>query len=102
MQRIVDRFGAYTQHLTTMIHDSSVMPADKAEVRGYLHKWSEGKMLVGCALYIDALKIPSLLSLSLQVDGVDVVQGIQNILKSSASWCHDLPNQWPTVKLVLS
>ena len=105
MQRLVDRFGAYIQHLTAMISDSSVKAADKARVRGYLCKWSEGKMLVGCALYVDALKVPSLLSLTLQEDGVDIVQGIQNILKSSSSLeslTRDLPSQWPTVKLVLS
>ena len=34
-------------------------------------------------MYVDALKIPSLLSLTLQEDGIDIVQGIQSILKSS-------------------
>ena len=48
-----------------MINESSVKAADKARVRGYLRKWSEGKMLVGCALHVDALKAPSLLSLTL-------------------------------------
>lgn len=59
-----------------MTNDSSVKAADKARVRGYLRKWSEENMLVGCALYVDALKVPSLLSLALQEDGVDIVQGI--------------------------
>ena len=85
MQRVVDRYGAYIQHLTAMMNDSSVKAADKAKVRGYLRKWSEGKMLIGCAMYVDALKIPSLLSLTLQEDGIDIVQSIQSILKSSAS-----------------
>ena len=105
MQRVVDRYGAYIQHLTAMINDSSVKAADKAKVRGYLRKWSEGKMLIGCAMYVDALKIPSLLSLTFQEDRIDIVQGIQSILKSSASLeslTKDPPNQWPTVKLVLS
>ena len=84
---------------------SSVKAANKAKVRGYLRKWSEGKMLIGCAIYVDALKIPSLLSLTLQEDGIDIVQGIQSILRSSVSLeslTKDPPNQWPTVKLVLS
>ena len=105
MQRVVDRYGAYIQHLTAMISDSSMKAADKAKVRGYLRKWCEGRMLTGCALYVDALKIPSLLSLTLQEDGIDIVQGIQGILKTSASLeslTKDPPNQWPTVKLVLS
>ena len=55
--------------------------------------------------YVLMQKFPSILSLTLQEDGVDIVQGIQNILKSSASLeplIKDLPNKWPTIKLVLS
>lgn len=101
MQRVVDRYGAYIQHFTAMINDTSVKAADNAKVRGYLHKWCEGKMLIGCDLYVDALRMPSLLSLTLQEDGIDIVQGIQSIFKSSASLeslTKDPPNQWPTVK----
>ena len=87
-----------------MIDDSSVKAANKSRLQGYLCKWSEGNMLAGCVLCVDA-EIPSILSLTLQEDGVDIVQGIQNILKSSASLeplIKDLPNKWPTIKLVLS
>ena len=55
--------------------------------------------------YVLMQKFPSILNLTLQEDGVDIVQGIQNILKSSASFeplIKDLPNKWPTIKLVLS
>ena len=63
-------------------------------------------MVVLCTL-IDALKIPSLLSITLQdlKDGIDIVHGIQSILKSSASLkslTKDPPDKWPTVKRVLS
>ena len=34
-------------------------------------------------MYVDVLKAPSLLSLSLQDDGLDIVQGIKQILSSS-------------------
>ena len=62
-------------------------------------------MLVGCAMYIDVLKAPSLLSSSLQDDGVDIVQRIKYMLKSSdtlQSLAKQDPQQWPTVKLVIS
>ena len=42
-------------------------------------------MLVVAALYMDVLKPPSLLSLSLQGEKLDIVQGIQDLLKSSKS-----------------
>ena len=63
------------------------------------------KTLLGCAVYIDILKPPSLLSLSLQSSEVDTVSGIKHILKSSASLkslAKQDPLLWPTVKMVLA
>lgn len=105
LQRVVDRFGAYATHLTALVSDTTIKSADQARLKGYLQKWTQGKMLVGCAMYIDVLKAPSLLSLSLQDDGVDIIQGIKHILKSAdalQSLAKQDPQQWPTVKLVLS
>ena len=42
-------------------------------------------MLIGCSMYIDILKAPSILSLVLQEDGMDIIQGIKAILKSVSS-----------------
>lgn len=62
-------------------------------------------MIIGSALYTDALKPASLLSLTLQDDDIDVVQGIKNILKSHTS-LKKLTSQdvveWPVTKVVLS
>lgn len=61
-------------------------------------------MLIGSALYADALKPASLISLNLQDDSVDIVQGIKYVLKSQGS--QKLPSQnpeeWPVTKVVLS
>ena len=62
-------------------------------------------MLVGCAMYIDVLKAPSILSLCLQEDGVDIIYGIKQILKAATaleSLARQEPKHWPTVRLVLS
>ena len=40
-------------------------------------------VLLGCAMYIDVLKAPSLLSLTLQNEFVDIVQGIKNNLQAN-------------------
>ena len=85
LQRIVDRFGVYIIHLIILIEDPAVKPADKCKLKGYLRKWSQGKMLIGCSMYIDILKAPSILSLVLQEDGMDIIQGIKAILKSVSS-----------------
>ena len=49
-----------------MINDDSVKQVDKAKLTGYYRKWNKADMLIGCALYIDVLKAPSILSLTLQ------------------------------------
>lgn len=103
LQRYVDRYGAYMTHLMTLIEDKSIKSGDRARLKGYLQKWKQPRMLVGAAMYIDLLKSPSVLSLSLQEDGLDVVTGVKNILKSSKSlkqMSDEDPLEWPTVKLV--
>ena len=105
LQRIVDRFGVYIIHLTNLIEDPAVKPADKCKLKGYLRKWSQGKMLIGCSMYIDILKAPSILSLVLQEDGMDIIQGIKAILKSVSylqSLNKEAPKEWSTVKLTLT
>ena len=60
-------------------------------------------MLIGCALYVDALKAPSLLSKALQAKRLDIVLSLQNILqaKKALKSLADLdPLLWPTVSLV--
>ena len=40
-------------------------------------------MLIGAAMYIDILKLPSILSLYLQVKSIDVVKGNHYLLKTT-------------------
>ena len=103
LQRIIDRYRAYISHLTSISADTSVKGADKARLKGYLTKWQQGKMLIGSAMYIDALNAPSLLSKSLQGDNINIVQCLRNILhakKSLKNLVNVDPLDWPTVKLV--
>ena len=101
MQRVIDRFGAYISHLAALIEDSSVKACDKARLKGYVQMW---KILVGCAMYIEILKAPSILSLALQEYQIDIVNGLKQILKSASarqSLAQREPKNWPTVKLVV-
>ena len=62
-------------------------------------------MLIGAALYVDALKPPSLLSLCLQDKNLDILNGLQHLLRSSKclkTLSSQNPLEWPTVKLVCS
>ena len=105
LQRVIDRFGAYIAHLTTLSQDSSVKAVDRARIQGYLKQWSRTKMLIGSAMYIEILKAPSMLSLTLQCDNLDIIEGINPIVKSVntlMSLSKQDPLQWPQVKLLLT
>ena len=104
LQRVTDRYSAYIAHLTALSEDTSLKSEDRARLKGYLQKWSHAKFLVGCAMFVEVLKPPSTLSLSLQGADVDIVFGIKQLLKASntlASLMKQDPLQWPTVTLVL-
>ena len=104
LQRVVDRYGAYTSHLNTLAEDNSIKSEDRACIKGYSKKWSECKILVGCALYSEVLKPPSILSLSLQGSNIDIVFAIKQILKATSalkSLESQDPLQWPMVKQVV-
>ena len=105
LQRFVDRFGAYINHLATLIEDKSIKGNDRAKVKGYLQKWKHARMLIGSALYVDVLKPACCLSLSLQCDHLDIIAGIKAVLEASKSlqgMSKQDPIEWPTVKLVCS
>ena len=103
LQRIIDRYRAYIAYLTTLAADSSVKSTDRAKLKGYLSKWEQGKVLIGCTLYVDALKAPSILSKALQEERLDIVLNLRNIIKAKKALksLTDLdPLLWPTVSLV--
>ena len=83
LQRLIDRYGAYLNHLSTLVEDHLISSSDRARLRGYIQKWKQAKVLIGAAMYVDVLNAPSLLSLSLQDENLDIVLGIKQILKSS-------------------
>ncbi len=104
LQQIVDWFGAYLVHLATLAQDPSVKAADQCKLTGYVRKRAHSKFLLGCSLFIDVLQIPSILSLALQENEVDI-QGIKSLLKAAGSLdalCNKSSEEWCTVKLVAS
>ena len=101
LQRVIDRYGAYMCHLATLSEDSSLKSEDRACISGYLRKWSDTKILIGCALYSE---VSFYFSLTLQGSDLDIVFAMKQILKTSdtlKSLMQLDPLQWPTVKLVL-
>ena len=104
LQRIIDRYGAYLNHLNTLAEDRTVKVDDRARIRGYAQKWGQCRMLIGCALYVDIIKPPSLLSLTLQDMSCDIVLCIKHIQKTSKTLkqlAGQDPLQWTTITLVI-
>ena len=92
-------------HLQALTEDTTIRNVDRQRLKGYLSKWKEGRILIGCALYIDVLQSPSLLSLSLQDECIDVASEIKNLLKSHRSLeklSSQEPLKWPSVTSVYS
>ena len=104
MKRVVSKFGAYTNHLTTLSKDSSVKPADRAKLHGYLTRWVDAKYLLGCALFSDLLLPCSIFSRVMQEDDVDVL-GAFSCLVRTAKEVDKLSSKglehWPTYSAVL-
>ncbi len=104
LQRVLDRYGAYLSHLNVLAEDNSIQAEDRARIKGYCRKWSEYNILVGCALYAEVLKPPSILSLALQISA-DIVYSIKQNLKATSamkSLREKDPLQWPAVQKVMT
>ena len=105
LQRILDRYGAYIAHLTTLAQDHSLKSADQARLTGYLRNWKKARFLIGSAMYIDAMKPVFYLSLTLQKEDADIVLSIENTLKSMKaikSLQSKDPREWPFAELLKS
>lgn len=101
--RVTDRYGAYLCHLTALSEDKAIKSVDRHRLKGYLLKFREARVLIGTALYCDALKCVSILSESLQADDLDTVRGLRVIVKAHTSLQKlksQSPEEWPTMKLV--
>lgn len=87
LNRIIDRFGEYLGHLIALTEEPSTKPADKQKLKGYVLKWRECKMLLGCAVFHDIiLKPTAILCKLLQSDEICTVSAIEIILKTLKLW----------------
>ena len=83
ISRFVERYGAYINHLIALSEDSSVKSVDKQKLKGYVCKWRDGKILLGCAMVHDLLKPAAILCKTLQYNDVSVVDAIEALLKTN-------------------
>lgn len=79
---LIDRCGAYFAHLTALTEDPHIKSVDKEKLRGYVRKWRDCKMLLGCVLFHDLLKPCAILCKVLQQDEICMVGAIESLLKT--------------------
>ena len=80
LERMIDRYGP----LKALTLDASVKSVDREKIKGYLKQWGEGKVLLGCALFVDVLKPVSILCKVLQDNEVCVYQAIESTMKTKS------------------
>ena len=104
LEQLIDRFGVYLNHLTSLTEDPSVKAADQQKIKGYITKWKDSKILLGSALFHDILRPAAVLCKVLQSDELCVVNCIETILRTSAN-IEKLKSieveEFPSVKKVL-
>ena len=83
LERIIDRFGAYVSHLSSLTEDTSVRAVDRQKLVGYVRKWRDVKIMLGGAYFHDVLKPMSVLCKALQSDEICVVRALEAILKTT-------------------
>ena len=52
LQKVVNQYGAYITHLITLCEDKTIKSEDRARLKGYVQKWTQSKILIGCAIYV--------------------------------------------------
>ena len=104
LERLINRFGVYLNHLISLTEDPSVKAADQQKIKGYVTKWKDSKILLGSALFHDILRPAAVLCKALQSDELSVVNCIEAILRTSAN-IEKLKSveveEFPSVKKVL-
>lgn len=104
MKRILSKYGAYTNHLAALSEDSTVKPADRAKMKGYYTRWTDGKYVLGCALFVDLFAPCAILSKLMQHDDLDILAALTGLLKSvkELDKLKSKPlNEWPTYAATL-
>ena len=86
LRRVLERFGAYLNHLCSLSHDASVKSVDKQKLTGYTRHWRDAKVLVGCAVFSDLLRPAAILCEVLQKNEVCILNAVEITLKTKKSY----------------
>ena len=82
LERIIDRYGAYMNHLIALTEGSSVRTVEKQKIKGYIKQWCESRALFRNAFFIDLLRPASVLCKVLQDTEICVYLAIESFMKT--------------------
>ena len=85
LNRMIDRYGAYMNHLVALTEDRTVKSSDKQKLKGYIKVWKNAKVLLGCAVFAEILKPVGILSKVLQNEEICLYQSIESVMKTKKS-----------------
>ena len=104
MKRVISKYGAYTSHIATLSEDRSVKAVDCAKLKGYYNKWTDGKYLLGCSLFVDLLMPCTIFSKCIQSDEINILGALACLLKTLKEMdkLSSMPLvEWPTYTATL-
>ena len=79
---MIDRYGAYMNHLIALTEDHTVKSSDKQKLEGYIKVWKNSKVLLGCAVFAEILKPVGILSKVLQNEEICLYESIESMMKT--------------------
>ena len=85
MHGMVERYGAYLAHITSLAADQSVKATDKQKLIGYARKWNNSRLLLGCAMMQDLLEPCAKLCKALQEEEVCIITAVKAMLDAAES-----------------
>ena len=88
LEVILDKYGIYLQHLENLAEDKSYSSDERAKFKGWIRKWTEARIPLLIALFLEILTPAKLLSKSYQSEEIDVVASIDLIKKVKSQLSH--------------
>ena len=85
MQRFVDKFGLYCQHLQHAIPETK-SSKDRAKLQGKFDKLVDAKVLLRSSFFVDVLSAAKQFSLATQKDGTNIISIVDNVESTKRSY----------------
>ena len=82
LNRMINRYGTYMNHLVALTEDHTVKSSDKQKLKGYIKVWKNSKVILGCADFAKILKPVGILSKVLQNEEICLYESIESMMKT--------------------